>query len=53
MSILILVLIVLVVLGLALWAVQKTPIPSPLNWMIQVILIVVAIVFIANRAGLF
>jgi len=53
MNILIFVLIVVVLLALALFAVQKTPIPSPLNWIIQVILIVIAIVFIGQRAGVF
>jgi len=53
MSILIVVLIVLILLGLALWAVQRMPIPSPVNWMIQVILVVIAIIFIAQRAGIF
>ena len=47
MSILILILVVVVLLALALFAVQKTPIPSPLNWIIQVVLIVLAIIGIA------
>ncbi|MBI1682212.1 MULTISPECIES: hypothetical protein [Caulobacter] len=53
MSILITVIIALVLLGLALYAVQRSPIPSPVNWLIQLLLIVVAIVFIGNRAGFF
>lgn len=53
MSILVLAIIVVILLSLALWAVQKMPIPSPLNWIIQVILIVIAIYVIGNRAGLF
>jgi hypothetical protein len=32
--------------------VQKMPIPSPLNWIIQVVLIVIAIAIIGQRAGL-
>lgn len=53
MSILIVILIALVLLGLALYAVQRLPIPSPVNWMIQVVLVVMAILFIGNRAGFF
>ncbi|CAN7459702.1 hypothetical protein LJR164_003031 [Phenylobacterium sp. LjRoot164] len=53
MSILILILVVVVLLALALFAVQKMPIPSPLNWIIQVVLIVLAIIFIGQRAGVF
>lgn len=51
MSILILILVVLVLLGLALYVVRMLPIPSPVNWIIQVILVVIAIYVIANRAG--
>lgn len=50
---LILILVVVVLLALALYAVQKMPIPSPLNWIIQVLLIVIAIFVIGQRAGLF
>ncbi|WP_309643358.1 hypothetical protein [Phenylobacterium sp.] len=53
MSILILVVIVIVLLSLAIWAIQKMPIPSPLNWILQVIAIVIAIIVIGQRAGLF
>ena len=53
MSILITVIIALVLLGLALYVVQRSPIPSPVNWLIQLLLVVVAIVFIGNRAGFF
>ncbi len=53
MSILILILVVVVLLALALFAVQKMPIQSPLNWIIQVVLIVIAIAIIGQRAGLF
>lgn len=51
MSILILILVVLVLLGLALYVVRMLPIPSPVNWILQVILVVIAIYVIANRAG--
>jgi lipopolysaccharide export LptBFGC system permease protein LptF len=53
MSILIVVLVALVLLGLALYAVQRSPIPSPVNWLIQLVLIVIAIWFIGTRAGFF
>jgi len=53
MSILILILVVLVLLGLALYVVQRLPIPSPVNWIIQVVLVVIAIYVIGTRAGLF
>jgi hypothetical protein len=53
MSILILILVVVVLLALALYAIQKMPIPSPLNWILQVVAIVIAILVIGQRAGLF
>jgi RsiW-degrading membrane proteinase PrsW (M82 family) len=53
MSILIVIIIALVLLGLALYIVQRSPIPSPVNWIIQLLLVVVAILFIGNRAGFF
>jgi len=53
MSILIVVLVALILLGLALYAVQRSPIPSPVNWLIQLVLIVIAIWFIGTRAGFF
>ena len=53
MSILILILVVVVLLALALYAVHKMPISSPLNWILQVVLVVIAIVVIGQRAGLF
>jgi hypothetical protein len=53
MSILIVIVVALVLLGLALYAVQRSPIPSPVNWLIQLVLIVIAIWFIGTRAGFF
>ena len=53
MSILFFIIVVIVLLALALWAVEQLPIPSPLNWIVQVLLIVVAIFVIGQRAGLF
>ena len=53
MSILIFALIVLVVAGLLAWAVQRLPLPSPFGTIIQVLIVVIAAVVIAQRAGLF
>ncbi|MBC7669562.1 hypothetical protein [Caulobacter sp. DWR2-3-1b2] len=53
MSILIIIVVALVLLGLALYAVQRSPIPSPVNWLLQLVLIVIAIWFIGTRAGFF
>jgi len=53
MSILIFAIIVLVVAGLIAWAVQKLPLPAPFNQIIQALVLVVAAVVIAQRAGLF
>ncbi|MDP3175758.1 MAG: hypothetical protein Q8M88_15110 [Phenylobacterium sp.] len=53
MSTIILIVVVLVLLGLALYAIQRTPIPSPINWIVQVLLVVLAIWFIGTRAGVF
>ena len=53
MSILVFIIVVVVLLGLAIWALQKMPVPSPLNWILQVVAIIVAIVVIAQRAGIF
>lgn len=41
-------LIMLLVIGLVLWAVQRIPMPEPLNWVIPVI---VALVLIAWLLG--
>lgn len=53
MSILITVLIILVILALVLWVIRMLPLPSPLNWIIQILAVVIAIFAIGNRAGLF
>ncbi len=41
-------LILLIVIGLVLWAVQRIPMPEPLNWVVPVI---VALVLIAWLLG--
>jgi hypothetical protein len=53
MSILIFIIVVIVLLALALWAIRMAPIPSPLNWILQLVAVVIAIIVIGQRAGLF
>jgi hypothetical protein len=51
MSILIFAIIVIILVALLCYAVSMLPLPSPFNMIIQCLLIVVAVVIIANRAG--
>lgn len=53
MSILIFAIIVLVVAALIAWAVQRLPLPSPFGTIIQALILIVAAIVIAKRAGLF
>jgi hypothetical protein len=53
MSILVFAIVVLVVAALIAWAVQKLPLPSPIGQIIQALILIVAAVVIAQRAGLF
>ncbi len=53
MSILIFAIIVLIVAALVAWAVQKLPLPSPFGQIIQALILIVAAVTIAQRAGVF
>jgi hypothetical protein len=53
MDILIFAVIVLVVAALIAWAVQKLPLPSPFGQIIQAIILIIAAIAIAKRAGLF
>lgn len=53
MEILIFAVVVLVVAALIAWAVQKLPLPSPFGQIIQAIILVIAAIAIAKRAGLF
>jgi len=53
MSILIFALIVLVVAALIAWAVQKLPLPAPFGTIIQAVILIIAALVIAQRAGLF
>lgn len=52
MSLLVFILVVIVLLALALWACESVPIAAPFNWIIRLVLILLAIVVIANRAGI-
>lgn len=49
---LITILIVLILLALGLYAVRLLPLDGPLLMLIQVLLVVIAIIYIANAAGL-
>lgn len=51
MSILIFVIIVLIVAALVCWAVSRLPLPAPYNPIIQALILIVAALVIANRAG--
>lgn len=53
MSILIFAIIVLIVAALIAWAVQKLPLPAPFGSIIQALILIVAAVAIAQRAGVF
>jgi hypothetical protein len=53
MSILIFAVVVLIVAALIAWAVQKLPLPAPFGTIIQALILIIAAVAIAHRAGLF
>ncbi len=53
MSILLFALVVLIVAALIAWAVQTLPIASPYNQIIQAVILIIAALVIAQRAGLF
>jgi hypothetical protein len=53
MSILIFAVVVLIVAALIAWAVQKLPLPAPFGMIIQALILIIAAVAIAKRAGLF
>ncbi|WP_397421480.1 hypothetical protein [Phenylobacterium sp.] len=52
MSILIFALIVLIVAALVAWAVQKLPLAAPFGMIIQALILIIAALVIARRAGL-
>lgn len=45
-------LILLIVIGLVLWAVQRIPMPEPLNWVVPVIVALVLIAWLLQGHGL-
>ena len=53
MSILVFAVVVLIVAALIAWAVQKLPLPSPFGMIIQALILIIAAVTIAQRAGMF
>ena len=53
MSILVFALVVLIIAALIAWAAQKLPLPSPFGMIIQALILIIAAVAIAQRAGLF
>ena len=53
MSILVFAVVVLIVAALIAWAVQKLPLPSPFGMIIQALILIIAAVTIAKRAGVF
>ncbi len=53
MTLLVYALIVLIVAALIGWAVQKLPLPAPFGTIIQAVILIIAAVAIAQRAGLF
>jgi hypothetical protein len=52
MSILIFILVVLIVLFLVLYALEQVPITPPFNWLIRLLIVLIAVVIIAQKAGL-
>lgn len=52
MSILLLIIVVLVVAGLLIYAVRRSPLADPFNWIAQALIAVVAALVVAQRAGL-
>jgi hypothetical protein len=53
MSLLVFALVVAIIVGLLVWAIRTIPIPSPLNVILQVAVILVGVIVIAQRAGVF
>lgn len=52
MSILLLTLIVLVLLGLAIWLIRQAPFDATIKWLMMAVAVIAAIWVIASRAGL-
>jgi hypothetical protein len=52
MSILIFALIIVILIALLVWAVDQAPLPPPTNSIIKLLIIVIGVLVIAQRAGL-
>lgn len=52
MSILLLTLIVLVLLGLAIWLIRQAPFDATIKWLMMAVAVIAAIWVIASRSGL-
>jgi len=53
MSIIVLIIIVLVLVALAIWGIDQVPQLAPTAGLIKLVVILLAILFIAQRSGLF
>ena len=53
MGIIIFAIIVLILVALLIWAVDQIPLQQPINGLIKALIIILAVVFIAQRAGIF
>jgi hypothetical protein len=51
-SLLVIIAVVLILLALVWVAVDQTPVPSPFNWIIKLLAVIVAIIVIAGKSGL-
>ena len=52
MNLLVLVIVVLVVVALLVWALRSAPIPQPFQWIVILLLVLVACWFILSKAGM-
>ncbi len=52
MSLLIFCFVVLIVVALVIWAIQLLPLPSPINPLLQVLIVLAALLVIVQRAGM-
>lgn len=51
MSLLLFALVAILILALLLWAVDMIPLTSPFNWILRVILVLIVVVLILEKAG--
>jgi hypothetical protein len=52
MDLIVFVIIVLICLALILWAIEQIPMNPPINWVMRVLVILLAVLFIIRKAGL-